>query len=323
MADDRQRGVAQRQAAADSEIQAAVPRETGGREVRIGIFVIIGILSAIAVLFVLTDPATLRGRYMIVTSLENAGGIRKQDPVTMRGVNVGRINDFQMVGDRVNIVLEIEGAWDVPADSYTRLAGAGLFGGRTMEIIPGKSSMPVVEGDTIPSVGEASGILGAAEEAGTQANALLGQLNKLFADPTITAVQGTAGQLQTLTAELRAAVAAQNAAFGQLTASLQRSATAIEGAAAATPEAARAAAGAAARADSTLAQLQITTRTLDHSIALLDSILARLESGQGTLGLLTRDDALYRNLTRAAEEVALLTADIRANPGKYVRIRIF
>jgi phospholipid/cholesterol/gamma-HCH transport system substrate-binding protein len=321
MADDRERGITPGRT--DSEIEAAVPRETGGREVRVGVFMILGILSAIAVLFVLTDPATLRGRYMVVTSLDNAGGIRKQDPVTMRGVNVGRINDFEMVGDRVNIVLEIEGAWDVPSDSYTRLAGAGLFGGRTMEIIPGKSATPVEEGDTIRSVGEESGILGAAEEAGTQANALLGQLNKLFADPTVTAVQGTASQLQTLTSELRAAVAAQNAAFAQLTASLQRSATVFEGAAAATPEAARAAASAAARADSTLAQLQLTTRTLDHSVALLDSILTRMDSGQGSLGLFSRDEALYRNLSRAAEEVALLTADIRANPGKYVRIRIF
>jgi phospholipid/cholesterol/gamma-HCH transport system substrate-binding protein len=48
-----------------------------------------------------------------------------------------------------------------------------------------------------------------------------------------------------------------------------------------------------------------------------------MDSGQGSLGLFSRDDALYRNLTRAAEEVALLTADIRANPGRYVRIRIF
>ena len=317
MADKRQG--ARGRDVADDEIQRAVPREAGGREVRVGIFVIIGILAAVAVLFVLTDPATLRGRYMVVTSLENAGGIRRQDPVTMRGVNVGRINDFRMVGDHVDIVLEIEGAWSVPSDSYTRLAGAGLFGGRTMEIIPGKATTNLEEGDTIRSVGEESGILGAAEEAGNQANVLLGQLNRLFSDPTVTAVQGTASELHALTAEVRNMVAVQQDQLSALIASFQRSATALEGAASASPDLART----AARADTVMAQIQLTARSLDRSAASLDTILARFAGGQGTLGRLSRDDSLYVNLNRAAEAIALLATDIRENPRRYIRIGIF
>jgi phospholipid/cholesterol/gamma-HCH transport system substrate-binding protein len=287
--------------------------------VRVGIFVLAGIISAIAVLFVLTDPATLRGRYMIVTPVEDAGGIRTHDPVQMRGVNVGRINRFEMVGGLVHITLEIEGNWSVPSDSYTRLAGAGLFGGRTMEIIPGVSTAAVAEGDTIPSVGEDEGIFGTAEEMSAQATTLLGQLNELFADPTVAAVQGTASELHALTAELRRVVSVQQQQLSQLTSSLQRSATAIESAAGAGPDIART----AARADSAMAQIQITTRTLDHTAGLLDSILVRFQAGEGTLGRLSRDDALYENLNRAAESIALLATDIRENPRRYLSIRIF
>jgi phospholipid/cholesterol/gamma-HCH transport system substrate-binding protein len=319
MADERQRGGPARRAAEDQEIESAVPRESGGREVRVGIFVLAGIISAIAVLFVLTDPATLRGRYMIVTSFENAGGIRKQDPVLMRGVNVGRINDFEMVGKFVHITLEIEGAWEVPSDSRTRLAGAGLFGGRTMEIIPGDSPVPVEEGDTIASVGEAESIFGTAEVMGEQATVLLEQLNRLFSDPTVTAVQGTAGELHALTAELRQVVAVQQAQLSQLTASLQRSATAIESAAGAGPDVARV----AARADTAMAEIQVATRTLGHTASLLDSILVRFQAGEGTLGRLSRDDALYESLNRAAESIALLATDIRENPRRYLSVRIF
>ncbi len=41
----------------------------------------------------------MRGRYMLVTTVENAGGVRRGDPVEMRGVIIGRINGFEMMAD--------------------------------------------------------------------------------------------------------------------------------------------------------------------------------------------------------------------------------
>jgi phospholipid/cholesterol/gamma-HCH transport system substrate-binding protein len=319
MPDDRSRGNAPRKPVDDAEIQAAVPRETGGREVRVGIFVILGIISAIAVLFVLTDPATLRGRYMVVTPLEDAGGIRRGDPITMRGVNVGRIHSFDMVGRVVNITLEIEGAWEIPEDSSTRLAGTGLFGGRTMEIIPGISGVSIAQGDTIPSMGEEAGIFGTAEAAATRATTVLDQLNLLLGDPMITAVQGTATEMHALAAEFRSALSIQQQQLNQLTASLQRSATEVERVAGAAPDVA----SVAARADSAMIQVAMTARTLEHTTSLLDSILSRFEAGEGTLGRLARDDSLYLSLNRAAESIALLATDIRENPRRYFRIGLF
>jgi phospholipid/cholesterol/gamma-HCH transport system substrate-binding protein len=319
MQDDRSRGNAPRKPLDDAEIQAAMPREVGGREVRVGIFVLLGILAAVAVLFVLTDPATLRGRYMVVTPLENAGGIRRGDPVQMRGVNVGRIHSFDMVGSSVNITLEIEGAWAIPADSYTRLAGTGLFGGRTMEIVPGVRTDNVPEGDTLLSVGEEAGIFGTAEVVGAQASTVLEQLNLLLAEPTITAVQGTAAELHALSAELRGALTVQQQQLNELTASLRRSALEVERAAGAAPDVA----SVAARADTAMVQIALTARTLEHTTSVLDSILSRFEAGEGTLGRLARDESLYLSLNQAAESIALLATDIRENPRRYFRIGLF
>lgn len=303
----------------DAEIQAAVPRERGGREVKVGIFVIVGILSAIAVLFVLTDPATLRGRYILVTQLENAGGIRRADPVQMRGVNIGRIHGFDMRGSVVNITLEIEGQWQIPRDSHTRLTGQGLFGGRTMEIIPGETQEPARDWDTIPSLGGAGGFMESAENLGTQATGVLEQLGQLFAEPTVANVRASTAELQALIAELRLIAGIQRQQLGQLTASLNRTAAGLETASGAAPDVARA----AARADSVLAQLNRTSATLDVAASALGELLSRVERGEGTLGRLTSDEALYENVNRAAEAIALLATDIRENPGRYVRIEIF
>jgi phospholipid/cholesterol/gamma-HCH transport system substrate-binding protein len=317
--DERIRPAASRRSVPDEEIQAAVPRQVGGREVRVGLFVILGILSAVAVLYTMTDPATLRGRYMLVTGHPDAGGIRRGDPVTMRGVNVGRISSFDMVGQQVNITMEIEGDWQIPDDSYTRLAGQGLLGGRTMEIVPGVASTVVGQMDTIPSSTIDPGIMGTAEVVANQASEVMTQLNRLLADPTVTALQGTAAQMHSLSTELRSMVAGLNEQSALLAASLNRSAAGLETMSGAAPDVR----AAAARADTAAVRLAAASASLDRTAQQLEQVLARVQRGEGTLGKLVTDDTAYTNLNRMLESITLLSNDIRENPRRYIRIGIF
>ena len=59
----------------DRDLARTVPRDTGARHIRVGIFVILGIVSFFTVLFLMTDPAGFRGRYNLVTELTDAGGV--------------------------------------------------------------------------------------------------------------------------------------------------------------------------------------------------------------------------------------------------------
>ena len=69
--------------------------------------------------------------------------------------------------------------------------------------------------------------------------------------------------------------------------------------------------------------LNRTSVTLDRAATSLEAVMTRMNSGEGTLGRLSRDDSLYVSLNRAAAEIANLAADIRANPRKYVNLEIF
>ena len=135
----------------EAELEAALGQKGAGRELRIGIFVLLGLVSFITVLFLLTDPATLRGRYMVVTELADAGGIRRGDPVQMRGVNIGRVHAFEMTEDgRVAVTLEIEGEWRIPRRSEALLTASGVFGGRTMSIVPSETKLTTRTGRCWP-----------------------------------------------------------------------------------------------------------------------------------------------------------------------------
>jgi phospholipid/cholesterol/gamma-HCH transport system substrate-binding protein len=48
-----------------------------------------------------------------------------------------------------------------------------------------------------------------------------------------------------------------------------------------------------------------------------------MESGEGTLGQLLYDDALYENLTAASEELEELLRNVKENPKRFVHFSLF
>src|SRR5579862_613786 len=61
---------------------------------------------------------------------------------------------------------------------------------------------------------------------------------------------------------------------------------------------------------------------LKASMARLDSLLDKVNSGQGTIGQLLVNPSLYESLDGTTREVHALIKDFRANPKKFLRIKI-
>lgn len=318
MTDQNQTGGPRR--LSDEELMRAVPRETGGKQARVGIFVILGLLSFIVVLFWMTDPATFRGRYKIVTQVGNAGGVRAGDPVQMYGINLGRVSGFEITAPGVvNITMEIEGEWAIPEDSYATFGSAGIFGGRTIVIEPGDAQNMLEAWDTIPGIAPGgSGLLGSVDEMSEQAETVLDRITALLEPETVGSVQESVQELEQLLRELSGIAAEQRSELSQLTQSLAVTAENLEDATEG-PELERA----IARADSAMSVLTDTGRSLDAASASLREVLGRIERGEGTLGRLSTDEMLYANLNQAAESLNALLLDIQANPRRYISLSLF
>ena len=304
----------------ERDLKQVVARQSGVRHFWVGVFVLLGLVSFITVLFLLTSPATLRGRYMVVTSMSDAGGVRKGDPIQMRGVNIGRVNRFEMSPDgQVNIRLEIEGEWGVPVGSRVVLADAGVFGGRTVRILPSNNTSMIAEWDTIPGGDNGGGLLASAGDLADQAGDVMTRLQTFLDEGTIGSMQGTAREAEGLAQELRVVLAEQRTALTGLTASLQRASEGLETMTEGGPDVT----AAAAEASALMTDLRATTSRLDVVISSLDTVLGRMARGEGTLGLLSQDEALYRNVTAAAASLDALLIDIKANPGRFLKVEIF
>jgi phospholipid/cholesterol/gamma-HCH transport system substrate-binding protein len=298
------------------------PVRTPRREVHVGLFVVIGLLAVLTALFALTDPGTFRGRYYVSTVVSSAGGVRKGDPVQMKGVNIGRVRDFTITGNGVRISMELEhdDGYVVPADSRVSIVSGGLLQSMVAEIIPGVSREPLQDGAVLPSV-DAPTLTGTVENLSAGADTVLLRAQMLLNTQTIGAVGASAQQMQELLVQLTALAREQRGQLNVLTASLARSAQGLEGAASAVsqPELARA----IARTDSMSLRLDAATGSLQAATASLATLVQRVDSGEGTLGRLTRDDELYQNLNAAVTSLNQLTTDIRQNPRRYINVSVF
>lgn len=301
----------------DYDSEMLVPPKRGGRQLMAGAFVLIGIIAVVAALFALTDPGTFRGRYNLFTIVQNAGGIRKGDPVQLRGVNIGRVTGFRISRTGVAVQLELENQYKVPADSRLSLISSGLLGGMTATILPGRATNELEDGDTIPGMMEA-GAFDQAASLGQRADTVLARAQALLSAENVGNLSASTVELRTLLAQTAAMIAEDRASIRALTGSLQRTSAELEGA-----HTGQRLAATLGKLDSLTAELGGASRRMNASSASLQAVLARVESGEGTLGKLSRDPALYDNLNSAAENLNRLAEDIRANPKRYINVKVF
>jgi phospholipid/cholesterol/gamma-HCH transport system substrate-binding protein len=294
------------------------PKRTPRREAQVGLFVILGILSILIILFQLTDPGMFRGRYNVTGLVDDAQGIRRGDAVQLQGVNIGRVRGFSIGPNGVQLRLELQGEYRVPADSRAELTQGGLLGDMVVSITPGTSDQMLRDGDILQMERTGEGLFAAAGDLAGRADTVMMRMQALLSEQTVVALATTAQELQALTAELGRMAVEQRQQFATLTASLNRSAAGVE-ASATRPELARA----IARTDSMTIRLDAATASLQQATGSMSALMTRVESGQGTLGKLTADEELYDRMNAAVTSVQALTDDIRENPRRYINVRVF
>ena len=271
--------------AASPQADEPVPEQAGKRQVRIGMFVLAGLIATIYLLYLLTDPATFRGRYKLTTVVENVLGLRKGDPVQMRGVTVGRVHDFEMGmgSEDVVIILEVEGQWLVPEGSSTQLVTPGLMAPRTVEIVPGPGPGTIGPGDVLPGIA-VKGLLDDTESLGEKGQLVLDRITELLSPENVDAIGESAGGLNKLVGELSGIVESESDNLKELIESLSRAADGLAEVTASGPELGEDLTSTMARADSLMARLNATSESIEGVVGSLETILARIEGGEGTLG---------------------------------------
>jgi phospholipid/cholesterol/gamma-HCH transport system substrate-binding protein len=72
-----------------------------------------------------------------------------------------------------------------------------------------------------------------------------------------------------------------------------------------------------------LANIHQTFENANNTMAELSEITRKINTGEGSMGLLLNNDSLYLQLNKASEELKLLLEDMRLNPDRYIHFSVF
>jgi phospholipid/cholesterol/gamma-HCH transport system substrate-binding protein len=262
---------------------------------------------------------------------QNADGLQPSNPVMFNGVTIGRVVTVEPEQDQnhVKVMLAIKRQIKVSDKTIAVLADNGLLGGKMIRLLinTGKSLADegtlesAVEKGMITSVTDKlTPTLKNVDSLMITTTAIIKQFDQtaLALKALMASAAQTTNGVNGIVAANSRNIAAITANAALLTANLNTISNNLDSQIKPILQKTN------TFADSLNAMhLGQTVQQLNNSIAGLQGIIKEINQGKGTLGKLAKDDSLYVNLDRTAANIALLMADLKANPKRYVHFSLF
>jgi phospholipid/cholesterol/gamma-HCH transport system substrate-binding protein len=273
----------------------------------------------------------LEHRVLLVARFPDVGGLNQGSPVSLRGIEVGTVKNLSIepAGDSsyVEVVMSVkrETLANLREDGRARISSINFFGEKYVELLAGRRTGPARAGQLLRS--EQGFDVNAAIEQG---QGTLVQIKRLSEDldqiaAKVRGGQGSLGLLvndRGLYDDLR-----------RLSAQTEELARGLDDSQRRTAQSLIAMSGQldslAARMNRGEGSLGMLARdpALYHSLAGMaggaDSVLGKVNAGQGTAGMAVNDPRAYQELTKSLQRLNALLADIQKNPKRYFKFSVF
>jgi phospholipid/cholesterol/gamma-HCH transport system substrate-binding protein len=126
------------------------------KNIRLGLFVITGTVLLIAALYLIGNNTNLFSKtFKIYAKFENVNGLKKGNNVRYAGIDIGTVNNIEIVNDttiRVEMTIESDLKKVIRKNSTASIGTDGLMGNKLINIAPGTTDAPVIsEGEEVLS----------------------------------------------------------------------------------------------------------------------------------------------------------------------------
>lgn len=297
----------------------------------------VGALTAVAITVLILGFNFLKGKGVsgkeVYAVFPNVDKLVISNPVFINGLQVGKVTNLQEKDKNLSgIVVTISLTKDIniPRNSVATL-NSELLSNTAINVFLGNGTNYLKEGDTLrterslaltdrlqksidPAIDNINKTLLSLDD-------VLQKLNTILDPNTRNNLQGIIANLATSSRSLEQLL---NTETGMLAKSINNMHTITAGFARNGP-----------KIDSTLSNLQLTTdklskakiaeaiESLQRTMARLEAGIAKIDSKEGTVGLLLNDRQLYDEVRRTNRSLTILLDDLRLNPKRYINISLF
>jgi phospholipid/cholesterol/gamma-HCH transport system substrate-binding protein len=290
------------------------------QEVGVGAMVLVGVAIFLVAMFWLTGRSLGAGGISVDVMFESVAGLKQGDPVLVSGVKKGRVSRVHLERVKsVRVTLELQDDVAPHIDASAAVAAMDLFGAKFIDYNPGARDELLVRGRVITGSDQPD-ITDVAQGVATRANELMENAANIVSDRLGEDIHNTL--LVTQRAMNTLATAPEGPFIKQTTRTLQATERVMQRVDSLLGS------GTGANIDTISKNLATLTNHLTHTTAQLDTLLSRINRGEGTLGKMASDSAMYANLRDLSVALTALLKDLKENPDKYmkpglIRVKLF
>ncbi|HKF53674.1 MAG TPA: MlaD family protein [Candidatus Acidoferrales bacterium] len=311
----------------------ALRKQVTWEELRVGIFVLVGLIIIAVGIFYVTDVRAWGAKYTLRTYLPSVDNLQDGAPVTLGGVPIGNVEAMNInmhpsdPMHSIEIVMRVQSAYQpfIRSTSDASLATQGLLGQAYISITRGYTGEQIQNNGIVPGAPGKDIVAGGAQVE-ANLNALLKQVGDIVAD--IHSGKGTAGALiydrslynhfDSVAASAQSLVAnvkAGKGSVGKLLVSddlynkFDASASHLESMT-----------NAIQSQQGSLGKLVYDRAFYDKANKFLDNtngLISGVRNGQGTVGKLFTDETLFTNLRDASANFKGLTDKMNNGQGTF------
>lgn len=290
------------------------------KEVKIALVAIIGLVVLFYGLQFLKGLTLFSTDDAYYIEFDDVSGLSSSSPVYANGYKVGVVTniDYDYTHQKKIVAkMNLDNNMRLPRGSRAEI-DSDLLGNIKINLVLGDNPLDLLaEGDTITG-GEHLGVMSkvgemvpAIEAMMPKLDSILMNLNMLLSDPalrnTLHNVEGMTNNLNATSTELRTLSASLNREVPSM---LQKTNGVLDN---------------TQQLTSNLAAIDVAamTASVNQTLANVHQLTSKLNSNEGSLGLLMRDASLYNHLSQTAADADSLLIDLKSHPKRYVHFSIF
>lgn len=301
----------------------------------------VGLLAAIALGVLIVGYNFLKGNdifnrdntyYAIYNRVD---GLTVSKPILVNGYQIGRVAQMDLLEDgRIRTELKVKRSYAIPSNTIAKIVSTDLLGGKAIVFELGNSPKYAANGSQLESGSERNimeqvePIQKKAEDIAAVLDSVLSSINNTINEDfqrdfnrsihsianSLKNIEGITGQLDALVGKERVRVSDIMANVESITANFQKNNEQITGLLSnlntITDQVAA-------------ANVAETVQNANQAIGDFQAIVDKINQGEGSIGMLINDPALYENLQNASKNLDALMIDLKEHPGRYVHFSIF
>lgn len=297
------------------------------KEIKAALFVLLGIFLFLIGFNFLNGTSLFKSENTLYAVYDQVEGLQSGTKVTVNGLTIGKVSSINFLPrtDKILVSFTVRNDLQFSKNSVAELYEAGLIGGKSIAIIPVYDQETfLASGDTLRSrikpgltdvVGsEIAPLQKKLDTVLSDADTLIGALNTILDDQAQSGLNEafanlsiTVTNLNTISSDLSNILSSQGK---NINTTLENLAETSDNLNQITDSLSR-------------ANLKGMITKFESTATNLNLVLSSINRGEGSLGKLIQDDALYNNLEASTKEVELLIKDLKEHPKRYVHFSLF